>query len=66
MKPGDTIYIIPSLSLKYLRLEELVGRTATIVEVRGSFDNIKGCWVELPQEYLGEIEWYIPYNSIGT
>lgn len=65
MKPGDTIYIIPSLALTNLRLDALVGITATIVEVRGQSNNIKGCWVELPIEYCGEREWYIPYNSIG-
>jgi hypothetical protein len=65
MKAGDTILILPSISLKNMKLEALVGLHATIIEVNGSFDNIKGCWVELPEEYLGEREWYIPYYSIG-
>jgi threonine synthase len=65
MKPGDTILILPSVSLTNLRLEALVGLNATIVEINGNFDDIKGCWVELPGTYLGEREWYIPYNSIG-
>lgn len=65
MKPGDAIIILPSQSLIGLRLEALVGHSAIIVEVNGSFDNIKGCWVTLPGPYLGECEWYIPYNSIG-
>lgn len=65
MKPGDIIIILPSAALTLLRLEDLAGVRAKIVEVRGSFDNIKGCWVELQFTYLGEREWYIPYNSIG-
>ncbi len=65
MKPGDKIMILPSQSLIDLRLEALAGLTATIVKVNGSFDHIKGGWVALPREYLGEREWYIPYNSIG-
>ncbi len=65
MKPGDTIIILPSQSLIELRLEALVGVSAIIAEVNGTFNNIKGCWVTLPCLYLGEREWYIPYNSIG-
>lgn len=65
MKPGDTILILPSHSLSNLHLEALVGLTAKIVEVNGPFDQVKGCWVTLPGKYLGEREWYIPYNSIG-
>lgn len=65
MKPGDKILILPSQSLVDLRLEALVGLTGNIVEVNGPFNNIKGCWVMLPGKYLGEQEWYIPYNSIG-
>lgn len=66
MKPGDKIRILPSFALCELKLEALVGLTATIVEINGTFDNIKGCWVMLSRNYLGEREWYIPYNSIGT
>lgn len=65
MKPGDVIIILPSQALKEIKLEALVGQTATIVEVNGSFHHIRGCWVALPGEYMGEREWYIPYNSIG-
>lgn len=65
MKPGDRIIILPSQSLIELKLEALVGYSATIIEVNGPFDHIKGCWVKLPEKYLGEREWYIPYNSIG-
>ncbi len=65
MKSGDKITILPSYALSEMKLEKLVGLTAIIVNVNGNFDNIKGCWVELQREYLGEREWYIPYNSIG-
>ena len=66
MKPGETILILPSYTLSALKLEALVGVVATVVEVNGTFNNIKGCWIELPTPYLGEKEWYIPYNSIET
>lgn len=65
MKPGDIVTILPSVALNQLKLEALAGLKATIVEVNGTFNNIKGCWVRLPGYYLGEREWYIPYNSIG-
>jgi len=65
MKPGDKIIILPSFTLSEMRLDSLVGLTATIVEVNETFGYIKGCWIELPGKYLGEREWYIPYNSIG-
>lgn len=65
MKPGDKIHILPSFALSELKLEALIGLTATIVEVNGAFDGVKGCWVMLSGKYLGEREWYIPYNSIG-
>lgn len=65
MKPGDKILILPSLALSKLKLEVLVGLTATIIEVNVISGSIKGCWVMLTGEYLGEREWYIPYNSIG-
>lgn len=65
MKIGDKIRILPSFALSELKLEALIGLTATIVEVNGNFDCFRGCWVTLPGKYLGEREWYIPYNSIG-
>ncbi len=65
MKLGDKILILPSIALIDMRLDALVGLTATIVDINGTFDKVYGCWVELPGEYLGEKEWYIPYNSIG-
>lgn len=48
-----------------MRLEPLVGLTATIVEVNEISGNIRGCWAKLLGKYLEEREWYIPYNSIG-
>ncbi len=65
MKPGDSILILPSCALSSLQLEALTGRIAIVTSVTGSFNNIKGCWVKLPEEYMGEEEWYIPYESIG-
>ena len=65
MKPGDKILILPSYSLTKLKLEALKGQPGIIVAINGSFNNIKGCWVQLPGKYLGEREWYIPYNSVG-
>lgn len=65
MKPGDKIIVLPSYALTEMRLEPLAGLTATIVEVNEISGNIQGCWVNLPGKYLGEQEWYIPYNSIG-
>lgn len=65
MKPGDTILILPSFALSDIRLDALVGLTATITEVVGNGEQIKGCWVCLPVRFLGEKEWYIPYSSIG-
>lgn len=66
MKPGDKIHILPSFALSELKLEALIGLTATIVEVNGDFNGFRGCWVMLSGKYLGEREWYIPYNSIGV
>lgn len=66
MKPGDKIIVLPSYALTEMRLEPLAGLTATIVEVNEISGNIRGCWVNLLGKYLGEQEWYIPYNSIGA
>ena len=65
MKAGDKIMILPSIALLQMQLDALVGVTAEIMEVCQSSEHIRGCWVSLPQKYLGEREWYIPYNSIG-
>lgn len=65
MKPGNSILIIPSIALSEMRLDDLVGVQATIVEMRTKGDNIIGCWVAIRHKYLGETEWFIPYSSIG-
>lgn len=65
MKPGNTILIIPSIALSNIRLDDLVGLGATIVEVCTKGDVVIGCWADIHHEYLGETEWFIPYNSIG-
>lgn len=56
MKSGDKIIILPSFALSETKLEKLVGLTATIIEVKGDSNGIKGCWVELQTKYLGEQE----------
>ena len=64
---GDTILILPSYTLKVMHLEKLAGMKAMVVSVvRHNEDQIQGCWVKLPCAYLGEEEWFIPYNSIGV
>ena len=65
MKPSDQIIILPSFALSEMRLGSLVGMTATIAQVVEKSGYINGCWVDLQVSYLGEREWYIPYNSIG-
>lgn len=65
MNIGDTILILPSYALINMGLSELEGLTASVVEVVRHADRIHGCWVKLPGRYLGEEEWFIPYNSIG-
>ena len=57
-----SVQIIPSLSLQRLRLTELVGRTATIIE---PIDSTEGCWVRLNgTPYQEWSDWYIPYESL--
>lgn len=65
MKPGDTIIVLPSIALSNLKLDALIGQTATIIQVNRIGSTVKGCWVKLPGLYLGEQEWYIPYISVG-
>lgn len=65
MQFGDIILIIPSCALQEMRLQELAGTQAKIVEVIIYAGKVRGCWVRLPHEYLGDTEWYIPYSSIG-
>lgn len=62
MKNGQTVSIIHSIALSEMKLDDLVGRTATVVEIAYNKNNtIRGCWVELDGEpFHDEIEWYIP------
>lgn len=66
MQFGDIILILPSYALKKMQLDKLVGIRAKVVGVVRHADQICGCWVQLPTPYLGEREWFIPYNSIGA
>ena len=65
MQYGQKIKIIPSVALQEMRLQELVGKEATVIEVVKNSDNtIRGCWVELNGfRYQGEQEWFLPFRS---
>lgn len=64
MKAGQTITIIPSNTLQELRLNDLVGRKAVLVE-KDRRPKRLGWWVALVgAPYLEEQEWFIPSNSI--
>lgn len=58
--------IIPSIQLTELKLADLAGEKVVIVEPQKS-NKTKftiGYWVRLDHPYQGEIEWFIPKNSI--
>lgn len=65
MKYGQKIHIIPSVALAEMRLQELVGKEATVIEVVKNPDGtIRGCWAELNGfRYEGEQEWFISSSS---
>lgn len=64
MNTGQKITIIPSFALQELRLDDLVGREAILVE-EDLLPKYLGWWVALiGEEYLGEREWFIPLSSI--
>lgn len=64
MNTGQKITIIPSFALQELRLDDLVGREAILVE-EDLLPKHLGWWVALiGEEYLGEREWFIPLSSI--
>lgn len=67
MKKDDIVTIIPSVTLTETRLEDLIGREGTIVELCYRKDGtIRGAWISLIGDpYLDEQEWYIPSNSIS-
>ena len=59
------IVIIPSFALHEMKLDDLVGRRANVVEILKSHDGtIRGCWASLIDEpYMEQKEWFIPYSS---
>lgn len=59
------IVIIPSFALSEMKLDNLVGRKANVVEILKSHDgSIRGCWASLIGEpYMEQKEWFIPYSS---
>ena len=59
------IVIIPSFALHEMKLDDLVGRRANVVEILKSHDGtIRGCWASLIGEpYMDQKEWFIPYSS---
>jgi hypothetical protein len=65
-KPPKVVTIIPSVTISECRLEELIGRQGEVLEARYTDTGaVKGYWLSLIGEpFLGEQEWYIPYNSI--
>lgn len=65
MQFGDTVLILPSYALVKMRLGKLAGVKATLIRTVRHGKEIRGYWVKLPFEYMGESEWFIPYNSIG-
>ena len=67
MKINDIVTIIPSITLTETRLEDLIGREGTIVELCYRKDGtIRGAWISLIGDpYLDEQEWYIPSDSIS-
>lgn len=70
MQIGNTITILPSFTLTSLRLDDLIGKQAVVVEIRccknKKREKIYGCWVKLSSPYMEEEEWFIPYSSIGS
>ncbi|PWB10498.1 MULTISPECIES: hypothetical protein [Bacteroidales] len=65
MKQNQEITIIPSIALQELRLNDLIGRKAVLVE-EDLLPKHLGWWVSLiGEDYLGEREWFIPLSSIS-
>lgn len=55
----DIVTIIPSVALSALKLDALCKRHGKVTEVKQN-----GCWVRLDEEYMDELEWYIPNISL--
>ena len=66
MNEKDFIIVIPSSRLLEMRMEPLVNHKMEVMEPVFSNDGgILGCWATLIDEtFLGEKEWFIPYESI--
>mgnify|MGYP001136246596 FL=1 len=65
MKIGTVINIKPSEALSLMRLNELIGKEATIIQDLTSIGRLnKGYIVELTEPYMEEVDWFIPQESI--
>lgn len=66
IKAGDSVRINPSQALDEMRLTEIAGRKALVLETLTSpTRKNKGYMVKLSYgEYLGEKIWFIPAESI--
>lgn len=56
---GDIVTIIPSVALSALKLDALCKRQGRVTEVKQN-----GCWVQLDEMYMNELEWFIPNISL--
>lgn len=64
-KVNDIVEIKPSDSLSLMRLNDLIGREATVTQDLTSIARLnKGYMVELTEPYLEEVDWFIPQESI--
>lgn len=65
IKEGDVIQVKPSEPLSLMRLDMLAGREAVVTQDLTSIARLnRGYMVELDKPYLGETEWFIPWESI--
>lgn len=64
IKENDIVVIKSSDELSLMRLNNLVGREATIKDLTSIGRLNKGYMVELTEPYLDEVDWFIPQESI--
>lgn len=65
IKENRIVEIKPSDSLSLMRLNDLIGREATVTQDLTSIARLnKGYMVELTEPYLEEVDWFIPQESI--
>lgn len=65
IKENRIVEIKPSGSLSLMRLNDLIGREATVTQDLTSIARLnKGYMVELTEPYLEEVDWFIPQESI--